>query len=178
MVNPMDSIFKGSKTAAVIIIFFILYVISLPSLQSNSFALNLETQGKIKDPCQNIASCNTAELGFTYKKTGGIVFTNNTITFDHKTMELHIAGNHVLEKKVLPISDISKLKEEIVAHHFFDSKSYYNPTKNERDSFSYRLTIGIGGIYHTVSWSDFSPGVPPGLFTIAEAIERVAYNQK
>src|SRR5438093_4906605 len=102
MVNPMDSIFKGSKTAAVIL-FFMLYVISLASLQSNSFALNLATQGKIKDPCQNIASCNTAEIGFTYKKTGGIVFTDNTITFDSKTKELHIAGNQVLEKKVLPI---------------------------------------------------------------------------
>jgi hypothetical protein len=138
--------------------------------------MNLVNQDKLNgDPTQNITAENTTELAFIYKKSGGIFFTNNTITFDSNTRELQIISNNkVLEKRLLPFSIIDKLKKVIVDHNFFDAKNYYNSSKNERDSFSYRLTIVLGNNSHTVSWSDFSSGVPTGLLAITDEIERVA----
>ena len=74
----------------------------------------------------------------------------------------------------MPSSTIDNLKKVIIDHNFFDAKNNYNSSKNERDSFSYRLTILLGNNSHTVSWSDFSSDVPTGLFAIADEIERVA----
>jgi hypothetical protein len=149
----------------------IIYTISL---RPDSFAMNLVNQDKLNDPVQNIINDNTTELTFIYKKSGGIFFTNNTITFDSNTRELQISSNKVLEKRILPFSTIANLKKVIIDHNFFDTKNYYNSSKNERDSFSYRLTILLGNNSHTVSWSDFSSGVPTGLFAITDEIERVA----
>ena len=149
----------------------IIYTISL---QPDSFAMNLVNQDKLNDPTQNIINDNTAEFTFIYKKSGGIAFTNKTITFDSNTKELQIINNKVLEKRILPSSTIDNLKKVIIDHNFFDAKNNYNSTKNERDSFSYRLTILLGNNSHTVSWSDFSSDVPTGLFAIADEIERVA----
>ena len=138
--------------------------------------MNLVNQDKLNgDPTQNITAENTTELAFIYKKSGGIFFTNNTITFDSNTRELQIISNNkVLEKRLLPFSTIDKLKKVIVDDNFFDAKNYYNSSKNERDSFSYRLTVMLGNNSHTVSWSDFSYDAPTGLFAITDEIERVA----
>jgi hypothetical protein len=149
----------------------IIYTISL---QPDSFAMNLVNQDKLNDPTQNVINDNTAEFTFIYKKSGGISFTNKTITFDSNTKELQITNNKVLEKRILPSSTIDNLKKVITDHNFFDAKNNYNSSKNERDSFSYRLTILLGNNSHTVSWSDFSSDVPTGLFAIADEIERVA----
>jgi hypothetical protein len=149
----------------------IIYTISL---QPDSFAMNLVNQDKLNHPTQSIINDNTAELTFIYKKSGGIFFTNNTITFDSNTRELQIINNKMLEKRILPFSTIANLKKVIIDHNFFDAKNSYNSSKNGRDSFFYRLTILLGNNSHTVSWSDFSSGVPTGLFAITDEIERVA----
>jgi hypothetical protein len=148
----------------------IIYTISL---QPDSFAINLVNQDKLNHLTQNITHDNIAELTFIYKKSGGIFFTNNTITFDSNTRELQIINNKMLEKRILPFSTLANLKKVIIDHNFFDTKNNYNSSINGRDSFFYRLTILLGNNSHTVSWSDFSSGVPTGLFAITDEIERV-----
>ena len=171
--KSIASIFKCSIALSIIMLVVpqIIYTISL---QPDSFAMNLVNQDKLNDPTQNVINDNTAEFTFIYKKSGGISFTNKTITFDSNTKELQIINNKVLEKRILPSSTIDNLKKVIIDHNFFDAKNNYNSSKNERDSFSYRLTILLGNNSHTVSWSDFSSDVPTGLFAIADEIERVA----
>ena len=171
--KSIASIFKCSIALSIIMLVVpqIIYTISL---QPDSFAMNLVNQDKLNDATQNVINDNTAEFTFIYKKSGGISFTNKTITFDSNTKELQIINNKVLEKRILPSSTIDNLKKVIIDHNFFDAKNNYNSSKNERDSFSYRLTILLGNNSHTVSWSDFSSDVPTGLFAIADEIERVA----
>ena len=171
--KSIASIFKCSIALSIIMLVVpqIIYTISL---QPDSFAMNLVNQDKLNDPPQNVINDNTAEFTFIYKKSGGISFTNKTITFDSNTKEIQIINNKVLEKRILPSSTIDNLKKVIIDHNFFDAKNNYNSSKNERDSFSYRLTILLGNNSHTVSWSDFSSDVPTGLFAIADEIERVA----
>jgi hypothetical protein len=124
-------------------------------------------------PSDNISSI----LVFAYERGGGFTgpaFSFERTSYDSLTKQLvSISALGSPEIRLLSESEQNGLSEAIENNGFFEADSEYPPEPGAADFFTYSLSVIMDGKTHRVSWTDASVGVPPGIFTIVEAIGNV-----
>lgn len=115
-------------------------------------------------------------LVFAFERGGGLAgpaISFERTSYDSLTQQL-VSITALGSPKIIILSGPQQmcLEDAISASGFFESKNEF-PGKAP-DVFTYSLAIMLNNRTHTVSWTDVSEGVPPGILEIVKQIGNLA----
>jgi len=128
-----------------------------------------------KSPVNNISKRENFSVLYNELSTIMNNTRNFTISFDNNTKQLQFKNNNnqfFNFQRQLSIPEEQILKKTIILNNFFDTPNLF---VSDNKSTAYHLTIILGHVKHSVSWSDSSFYLPSDLPNIANAIRSLAF---